>query len=51
MAVMKSLESAGDVIAGVSKGVGGKEAVVVEVGMGREGFGFGGAIGSVRESR
>lgn len=49
--MIKSLISAGDVSAGVSKGVDGKEAVVVEVGMGREGLGFGGAIGSVRERR
>lgn len=51
MAVMKSFESTGDASDGVSKGVDGKEAVVVEAGMGREGLGFGGAIGSVRERR
>jgi len=53
MAVMKSLGSTGESRAGVSLGVGGYDPMVdgVAVGVGREGWAVGGAMGSVRESR
>jgi len=40
----------GDMRAGVSSGVGGKAAEVVDMGGGRDGWGLGGAIGKVNES-
>ena len=52
MAVIKSLGSAtGERMEGVSSGVGGNEAAVVDTGVGRDGYAEGGAMGSVRESR
>lgn len=50
MAWMKSFASVGDLTRGVSLGVGGKEGIVVEMGVGLEGACVGRAIGSVRDS-
>lgn len=50
MAWMKSLASVGDLSKGVSLGVGGKDGIVVEMGVGLDGACVGRAIGSVRES-
>lgn len=51
MAVMRSLGSVGDRTDGVSSGVGGKEVVVVDPGVGRDGYAEGGAMGSVSDRR
>lgn len=47
---MKSFASVGDPAIGVSFGVGGKEGIVVVMGVGRDGIFDGGAIGRVSES-
>lgn len=47
---MKSLGSCGEVRPGVSRGVRGKAEEVEEAGAGLVGYGFGGAIGKVKES-
>lgn len=50
MAWMKSFASVGDLTIGVSLGVGGKEGIVVEIGVGLDGVCVGRAIGRVRDS-
>lgn len=50
MAWMKSFASVGDPTVGVSLGVGGKEGIVVEMGVGLDGACVGRAMGSVRDS-
>lgn len=48
---MKSIPSTGDMMEeGVSNGVGGKVAAVVDAGKGREGNALGGAMGRVRDN-
>lgn len=50
MAWMKSLASVGDRTRGVSLGVGGKDGAFVLIGVGRDGWFDGGAIGKVNDN-